>query len=80
MSAIERFVALAAGNNRVLWVLPLPAARILRLIETAPNRDALDLAVAPLTDKAHSIHTQITPADLDVLRKEFVRCRARLVV
>jgi hypothetical protein len=70
---------MAAGGT-LLWGLPLPAARILLLIETAPTRDALDLAIAPLVDKAHPIHTQITPANLDVLRKAFVQCRARLVV
>jgi len=79
MSTIERFVAAAAGN-RVLWVLPLEAARILRLIETAPTRDALDLAIAPLIDKSHPIHNRITSSDIDVLRREYVRCRARLVV
>jgi hypothetical protein len=72
VSAIERL--------RVVWVLPLAAARILRLIETAPTRDALALAIAPLIDKGHPIHTQITSSDIDFLRKEYVRCRARLVV
>jgi hypothetical protein len=75
---VIRFLRERQTDAVIAWAVGNLAASIIRRCEEAPTRDALDLVIAPLTDKSHPIYASLTDTDIQVVRNTYVKCRSTL--